>query len=356
MKLGVKTFDSEFFLDSFINKADFFEIMAIEKNNYTLPRTVPWSECFVVPAGGKSRPFTGEYTHNYSMDENDDVRIITQFEDDNKWPQEGTITGEYKNVSCLSVNGGDFIYGNVTLINNTSELPADQTGMVFLVNETEGCEYILDNITNASAAVLLHTEGQKYAIQNFTKYSFPIERANASDENLTNITERLRNDETILADNLYDNTTITFNYGFPVSDWPDYNFMIITEVNTTTGTLFGKPVTPFGRYGIGLWLTATSAYLWWENRKQPDDHQCKGLIIYSEKQDGTHYMWMHNDVDWSQIGGAFPLLPVLSVNNTVGGFLYNNSGYIDNTVSGFINQEYYREHHGFFSQRRSQCI
>jgi sugar phosphate isomerase/epimerase len=34
MKLGVKTFDSEFFLDFFINKADFFEIMAIEKNNY----------------------------------------------------------------------------------------------------------------------------------------------------------------------------------------------------------------------------------------------------------------------------------------------------------------------------------
>lgn len=34
MKIGVKTFDEESFLDFFINKADFFEIMAIEKNNY----------------------------------------------------------------------------------------------------------------------------------------------------------------------------------------------------------------------------------------------------------------------------------------------------------------------------------
>ena len=34
MKLGVKTFFSEEFLDAFADKADFFEIMAVEKNDY----------------------------------------------------------------------------------------------------------------------------------------------------------------------------------------------------------------------------------------------------------------------------------------------------------------------------------
>lgn len=34
MKIGVKTFDNEKFLDYFIDKADFFEVQAIQKNNY----------------------------------------------------------------------------------------------------------------------------------------------------------------------------------------------------------------------------------------------------------------------------------------------------------------------------------
>jgi len=35
MKIGVKTFDSEKFLDYFEDKSDFFEIMAIQKNDYS---------------------------------------------------------------------------------------------------------------------------------------------------------------------------------------------------------------------------------------------------------------------------------------------------------------------------------
>lgn len=35
MKIGVKTFDSENFLKHFENKADFFEIMAVQKNDYS---------------------------------------------------------------------------------------------------------------------------------------------------------------------------------------------------------------------------------------------------------------------------------------------------------------------------------
>lgn len=38
VKIGVKTFDSEEFLNNFKDKVDFFEIMAIEKNNYDFLR------------------------------------------------------------------------------------------------------------------------------------------------------------------------------------------------------------------------------------------------------------------------------------------------------------------------------
>lgn len=34
MKLGVKTYNDEKFLDFFVDKADFFEVQAIEENNY----------------------------------------------------------------------------------------------------------------------------------------------------------------------------------------------------------------------------------------------------------------------------------------------------------------------------------
>ncbi|MDP1759954.1 MAG: hypothetical protein Q8L01_00585 [Candidatus Woesebacteria bacterium] len=34
MKIGIKTFDNPFFLESLKEKADFIEIMAIEGNNY----------------------------------------------------------------------------------------------------------------------------------------------------------------------------------------------------------------------------------------------------------------------------------------------------------------------------------
>ena len=35
MKIGVKTFDSEKFLKHLENKVDFFEIMAVQKNDYS---------------------------------------------------------------------------------------------------------------------------------------------------------------------------------------------------------------------------------------------------------------------------------------------------------------------------------
>jgi len=313
---------------SFVNVEDYRLTIEHPQYGWTietqgLPRNVPWSECFVSPS------CVGIKTQTHEMDESDDVRVISHF--DNGWPEEGTLTDDYMNVSCSTVSGIDFICGNVTLINNSSELPTDQTGMVFLVNETDDCEEILENITNASGVVLLYSDERGYTIPNTPNFSSSLKRVNASDENLTNIIALLKQGEIVFADNFYDNTTITFTYGLDLLPWPNYNFMLIT------------PMYHLNEGDIYNWITKVGIPIFLLNPFHPF-RQCKGLLAYSDDTEGeTHYMISHT-VEWYPFG-PFPFLPVIFLNNTVGKFLYNHTDYSDNTISGFIDQVFYKENH-----------
>jgi hypothetical protein len=301
--------------------------LTIERDNYTLPRNVPRSEYFPAACGVADKE-TGEMTHNYSMRESDDVRVALHL-DNTSWPRNETLTGDYKNVTCEQVNNADFICGEVALIDNTSDLPDDQTAYLFLVNETNDCEKILDNITDASAVVLLDSGERGNDTLNASKYFFPIKKVNASNENLTNIIERLRNNENIFADNLNNYSTITFSYNLFNRYWPPFNFTVIYEINTTTETFINLSWTK---------LYFDTIFIYSQNHNH--DTRCYELICYSNKNDGTHYMAMTNE-KWNKIYTQFPYLPVYYVNNSVGRFLDQWLGCSNNTVSGFINQTYY---------------
>ena len=315
--------------------------LIIEHPDYTeetnLPSNVPLTEIFPIVSGVRSRPGPlGQFTYNYTMLESDNVRVITTFEIEG-WPLGGTLTGVYKNVTCLSLNGLNCIVGNVTLIDDSSELPADQTGYVFLINETDGCADILDNVTNNASVILLHSDSTKYNVSNVSKYTFSLKRVDDSDENLTNITERLENGEIIFADNFYNNSWVTFTCDLLSSDWPDYNFMLIVELDMTNNKInwYGQS------YGILEWLIHTTGILWFAN-SLPHDYKCKGLFVYSDKLDGTHYMLLHSTY-WGEITyfPFYPCLPIFSVNYSVGNFLANHFWDTSNTVTGYIDQVYY---------------
>jgi hypothetical protein len=313
--------------------------------NTNLPRDVPWTECFPI-ASGVPDIFTGELTHNYEMKESEDVHVIKPLID--YMPVGCPVTNEYKNVISSPMHDVDLIFGNVSLIDNSNELPDDQFGRVFLINNTISNLNILDNITADAAVVLIPPEEKETGITNVTKYTYPIQKINSTDENLTNITERLRNGEDIYAQTIFNSNTITFCYNLSGIVWPDHNFIFIVKLNTTTESIFGKPLdTDLQRqsWGIGGYLWLATGFYRWQNKLHPNYH-CKGFIIYSEKEDGTHYQMMINVKAWYRISISFPCLPVYSVNRSIGEFLDEYTGCCCNTVTGFINQMYYKENHG----------
>jgi len=301
-----------------------------------LPRSIPLSECFPVPSNVPPRR-----SHNFTINSTDNVRVIRQFS--NGWPNTGTITEDHKNVLFTSINDCGPICGNVTLIDNSSELPVDQTNQVFLINETENSENILDNITaDATGVILIHQNNPEYTLTDPTQYPFSIARVNGNNQNLTNMTDRLEHGQLIYVDN-FDDVLLTFNYDLPCTVWPDYNFMLIAKVNTTTEHMYGK--LEIFTNAVGVWLNRISKTLYNENKHH--EYKCKGIIIYSEKPDGTHYQWA-NDNGWGNgvSHSPFPSLPIFSINNSVGLFLYSRSDHANNTISGYMNETYLQETHG----------
>jgi hypothetical protein len=304
--------------------------LTIERAGYNLSRNVPLSECFPAACGVKDRD-TREMTHNYSMKESEDVRVIDHF-NNTSWPNNGTLTDDYKNVTCKQLNVANFTCGEVALIENTGDLPDDQTGYLFLVNDTNDYENILDNITNASGVVLLDS-GELGTI-NASKYLFPLKKVDVKDENLTDIIKLLRDNETIFADNIYNYSTITFSYHLTDYIWPPFNFTLLYEWNTAKEQTY-----KFGN-NTGLAILGISLFIYTQNHKH--NTHCYELIVYSDNNnnDGSHYMAMTNE-KWCQLYPNFPVLPVYYVNYSVGNFLDQWLGCSNNTVSGFINQVYY---------------
>jgi parallel beta-helix repeat protein len=297
---------------------------------------------FPVPNTGKHEP-GGKYDYKYWFN---DTRIIPKDMYDNYWNFGGSFGDDSLNVPYTMVNDFWWIVGNTSYIGSNDSIPDEQDLTVFLIDEIQGCEDKLSNITNATAVVLLH---DSYEV-NTSNYNFTIVRVAHDDNNITEVKERLENGTWQLADNTSSSENITFMGDGPTFCWPNYDFVVIDRYPTVEeaeerGETIIKFFTHIGKHAALMWVRNT-----WHN------HKCRGFIIYENEGRDVHRMppvskpWKPADTIFNtliQIGLLFvPNLPMFYVNFTVGDFLEDNSGNPDVNITGsYLEQRWVREKH-----------
>lgn len=304
---------------------------------YPYQNPVPWSEVFPVASAYPNKLIGGSVTHNYTFDNVSVYRIIDHSENRNEnWPFGGTYNDYFYNISAQVLNTYNVIVGNATYIAGNDSLPEVQDGMVFLIEEEEGCDSQIANISsNASGCILLHNNARGYSFSSATSYLFPILRVNENEENITDIIDMLENGELMLVDNVLDNGTLTFTYNLSeCNSLPLVPFVFIMEK-------IPDPRQTHNQWAHWGDTSLIAIALWWFNVNQLC--QCKGLIIYDSFD--THFMPPTQTNVWTMGGiGYGPALPMFSVNYSVGNWIWNNTHLFSRPkINGFIDQEYFRE-------------
>jgi PKD repeat protein len=313
----------------------------IDSENYSIdtgfPNDIPFNESFVVPICRRQN-LLGSLTLNFTFEDEDNIRIRPTHD---KWPPLFfSQTSNHYNMSCSAVNYYDIIMGNASYIKSNETMPIEQDWMVFMIDEEEDCDEKLDNVTNANGIILLYNNSTQYMIDNTTNYTFPMVRANSNDSNLSQILSIIDN-ETVWVDNIICNETLTFTYDMDNdSGWPDYNFVCLARSWQPNDEYEGETT-------WGDWEKRTVRLKWISIRR---NNKCKGVILYDVYND-THYMNNYNtpllNGGWLRMflkPGA-PALPIFTVNNSVGSWLENHSDESDNTITGYVNQTYFKEDH-----------
>ncbi len=308
---------------------------------------LPYNETFVFPSAYKNKidgsPKSLNYRHNFTG-----IRLwnTTVFNLESFFG--GQFTGQYYNVTnCSMVNYQSLLIGNVTYVENIDSLPGDQEGMILLVDKKEGCQQILENITNASAVVLVDNNS-KYCINQsiIDNCSCQILHVNKNETNLTSVINNLKNGTVMMADNYYNNQTITFSYGFDGilnKYWPDYDFFVLVWCDDThIKALLTRSVLLYFANNLLHW-NPLSQHGW-----------CHGIIYYGSNEK-THEMnsatknWRGYATDILQQNIYYfansPGLQMISLNYTTGRWLAEKANFSSNTISGFIDQTFIEEKH-----------
>jgi len=313
-------------------KALDFEL-TINGNNYPYPHTISTSEIFAAASAlpeviSLIPPF--KYTMNYNQSFGN-IKIIPK--NLSQWPligKERLADNYIKNVSATELNNFNMIIGNTTYVPVSDSLPEDQYGRLFLLDEESGCEDQLNNITNATGAVLMHdnTKGY-YANYNFSNSTIQYARVNKNDNNLTMILEMIENHTIIFADNYFDTDTIVFTYNLSCFDWPNQNFFALT-------------------YNINLGvMTVNTGAIWALNLIYQYINPlriCLGAIMYDDYAE-THLMFpvTKNWIGWNPYDNLTLIVPsngiqIFSVNNSIGTWLEQNYNNPDVSASGYFEQ------------------
>jgi hypothetical protein len=295
------------------------------------PRDVPKNESFATPSTKRELGYYSEkLNHNFSG-----TNVYIDIQCNQCW----AFGHQNIYVPCQPLSSCDIIIGNVTYVNVTSSMPTDQEDKVILLNETNGSINKLNNVTDADGIVLIHNTSDGYYVPAsvIENYSFPIVRVNSSRE-IYNVTYLLRSGELMLVHNFLDRNKLRFTYEFNTGDtyWPNYPFYELYQYSNSQ-------IPP-----LQLWRMKYATFiLRWLSIFHPN-RPCKGLIIYSEKEDQTHYSLIHS-LDWFRFdktsGISFPQLPVFTVNKTVGEFLKQYANDPDNNVTAWEQQQYLEENH-----------
>ena len=371
---------SDRFYTSKINVTDY--LLHIDNTDYyndtKLPCDIPVNESFVFPQA-YPKGWVGDLTFDSTME---NVRVIEPYSKD--WPAGGSLTNCYLNLTVSAANKYDLIMGNATFVADDDSLPEDQDGRVLVFDEEEGeCEERLENVTNATGVVLIHDVVSRYKTPLATSCSFSVGRVNSNESNLPDVLDMLNDSEVMLVENILCNETLTFTYNIDCGylNWPDFNFILIDELELPT---------PQGDLKYNYWLFPNTVFLRIINliKDLCCKGVCKGVILFNNFTYGstyncTHFMNSNNPslkqngwfrfsmiINWTDVlelpdrlffdwpflrqyiseHYGFPGLPVYYVNYSVGSWLLDNASLCNNTVTGYVNQTYLKEIHGENSQ------
>ncbi len=317
--------------------------LCINNENYTsetdgFPNVVPLNESFVTPSCKPKNIIGGSLTDNFTFLDEDDIRL---FPVDDKWPNGVFRTGFHLNITITFTWTNYSVMGNTSYINNTGTLPEEQNDTVFLIHEDNNCDDKLENVTNASAIILLYNSTSGIQSENASNCTFPIVRINDTDSNLTILLDKIAN-ETVLVDSSNCTLNLTFRFNlscFPT--WPEYNFVCLGR-NAKPG---GEDIPSYGdwkdkTYFLRL-LNKLSCYPF-------NTYKCKGVILYDSYNE-THFMNNYNppltNGGWFRLFYAGPSLPMFAVNGSVGKWLIDHTNKSNTTITGYVNQEYQKEKH-----------
>ena len=318
--------------------------LTINNNGYPLPNDVPKNESFPFPTGYKDwRPF-GQMTCNYTFDQ----EIIELKNMTDRWPFGGSFTNEFLNVSCSAATDFNVVIGNVSYIASDEDVPEYTEGEIFIINEEQGSQDKVDNMTNASGCILIYDYvlGENYV--NTSKCNFSVVRIANDAGNLTNITSLLENGTRMIVDNVVDGQTLTFTYNLSGATCiPDEDWVYLDRIPTPY-ELYNKSAYAYGVWHEHLTISTYFSCVWQKaqymrayNRVNLVLPDCIGFILYDSYE--THMMfpttrnWFHpsRGLGW----GNAPALPTFSINYTVGDWLHDNLD--GTTISGYLDQEWH---------------
>ena len=281
-------------------------------------RTIQPNDFFPLPAVYN---INGNERKTFSFN---DSRVLALVDFDSLFPK--WLTGLNPLNLSYTTPENDTIIGNVTYIPTNESMPTFQNyTTVYLLDEVEGCSSKLENITNASGAILLHDNsiGDKC---NTSNYNFPIVRVSSSENNVTRVKQLLENNTTVFADTTIYNNLLTFAYDFnsPLC-YPDYKFSILYNWSSDEG------------YDC-LYIAFRCKELY-----QRDQHHGKNpsVIIYDGVNQQLHNMFPHSLFWYRNPSMPFIAIPGVSINRTLGEFLnvhspHQNNTHIFVTLSGLL--------------------
>jgi hypothetical protein len=235
------------------------------------------------------------------------------------------LTHQVKNFVFLNSDLSPLI-GNVTYLSQNDSVPNSdqQVGRVFLLDDVQGVQNKIENITNAGGIIIIDT-GQNIA--NGSNCPYPVVRISNGDGNDV---KDLLNEEIVIVDNvgsLSRDLTFSYNIGSdPISSNP---YVVIDKIpdhyhflqTTIWNSIFLKNIAR--KYGHFKNPTFWD-YLQCVGYKSGIFHiftNCKAIILY----DSGDYHWTVSPFADRTLYNTAYLMPIITVNNSVGSFLSNNT-------------------------------
>ena len=315
-------------------------------NPYNWSQYVPKTESFPIPSGFKhynaSLPKNERLNYNYTFDQ----ELIRKFViNPENYPYAGTLTNYFYNLTFDELADSSLIIGYVQYLSNNETVPEEQDGKVFLINDEQGCQKQLDNMTNNSGCVIICEAGREVQNANILNCTFPIIKVSddtGNQQNLTNITSKLENGTGMIADNVLEDEILTFTYNLSEACLPsDFDWVFIGKIRDPHET--EHQYVDYGNMKIQSYIW--HAYNWHILDRELIRPICKGIIYYDFTN--THFMsFASRSWKWNQHlkeGGYRngPALPMFSVNNSVGSWLEENR--YTTTISGYLDQEWKKQ-------------